>query len=154
MLLNKKKKQKLKKKAEEDDPDFKVESVPPSCTEEEVLFYFREVIRRMAQQLDSRSAAEKNTARGRKDTTQHQQTKAFVRPFFRMCQKKTVPKDILKEVSWIVNALKDNNYVKANDSYYRMAIGNSPWPMGVTMVGIHERSAREKISSSSSTHPQ
>lgn len=26
-----------------------------------------------------------------------------------------------------------------------MAIGNAPWPMGVTMVGIHERSAREKI---------
>jgi len=69
-----------------------------------------------------------------------------------MCQKKTVPKDILKEVSWIVNALKDNNYVKANDSYYRMAIGNSPWPMGVTMVGIHERSAREKISSSDQAH--
>ena len=24
--------------------------------------------------------------------------------------------------------------------------GNSPWPIGVTSVGIHERSAREKIS--------
>jgi hypothetical protein len=35
--------------------------------------------------------------------------------------------------------------LEANDAYYRMAIGNAPWPMGVTMVGIHERSAREKI---------
>ena len=26
-----------------------------------------------------------------------------------------------------------------------MAVGNAPWPIGVTMVGIHERSAREKI---------
>ena len=24
--------------------------------------------------------------------------------------------------------------------------GNNPWPIGVTSVGIHERSAREKIS--------
>lgn len=26
-----------------------------------------------------------------------------------------------------------------------MAIGNSPWPIGVTMVGIHARTGREKI---------
>jgi len=143
---------KKKKKAEEDDPDFKIESRPPACTEEEILYFFRDVIRKMTLQLESRTAAEKNTALGRKDTTQFQQTRAFVRPFFRMCRKKAVPKDILKEVSYIVNALKVRNYVKANDSYYRMAIGNSPWPMGVTMVGIHERSAREKISSSDQAH--
>jgi len=123
-----------------------------TCTEEEILFFFRDIIRQMALQLDARSATEKNTALGRKETTQFQQTRAFVRPFFRMCRKKAVPKDILKEVSYIVNALKEKNYVKANDSYYRMAIGNSPWPMGVTMVGIHERSAREKISSSDQAH--
>ena len=27
-----------------------------------------------------------------------------------------------------------------------MHAGNNPWPIGVTSVGIHERSAREKIS--------
>ena len=26
-----------------------------------------------------------------------------------------------------------------------LAIGNAPWPIGATMVGIHERSAREKL---------
>lgn len=26
-----------------------------------------------------------------------------------------------------------------------LAIGNAPWPIGVTMVGIHERSGRAKI---------
>lgn len=30
--------------------------------------------------------------------------------------------------------------------YMGLAIGNSPWPIGVTHVGLHERSAREKIS--------
>jgi len=59
-----------------------------------------------------------------------------------------VPEEILKEVDIIIDALLERNYVKANDAYYRLAIGNAPWPMGVTMVGIHERSAREKISSS------
>lgn len=34
---------------------------------------------------------------------------------------------------------------QANDSYLQMAIGNAPWPIGVTMVGIHARTGREKI---------
>ena len=35
--------------------------------------------------------------------------------------------------------------VQANDIYLEMAIGNAPWPIGVTMVGIHARTGREKI---------
>uniref|UniRef100_A0A6B2LAC3 Pre-mRNA-splicing factor 18 n=1 Tax=Arcella intermedia TaxID=1963864 RepID=A0A6B2LAC3_9EUKA len=141
-----------KKKADEDDPDFKIEQRQPQGTEEEILFFFREVIYRMGQKLETRSPAEKLSAMGRRETALYQQSRAFVRPFFRMCKNKSVPKDILKEVSHIVTQLKNKNYVKANDAYYRMAIGNSPWPMGVTMVGIHERSAREKISSSDQAH--
>lgn len=38
--------------------------------------------------------------------------------------------------------------MRAHDKYLEMAIGNAPWPMGVTMVGIHERSGRSKISNS------
>jgi pre-mRNA-splicing factor 18 len=37
-------------------------------------------------------------------------------------------------------------YVLASQIYMGIAIGNSPWPIGVTHVGLHERSAREKIS--------
>lgn len=40
---------------------------------------------------------------------------------------------------------KERNYVDANHAYLSIAIGNAAWPIGVTMVGIHERSAREKI---------
>ena len=29
---------------------------------------------------------------------------------------------------------------------YSLYVGNNPWPIGVTSVGIHERSSREKIS--------
>ena len=42
----------------------------------------------------------------------------------------------------------DGDYIKAHDSYIELSIGNSPWPMGVTMVGIHERTGRSKISTS------
>ena len=42
--------------------------------------------------------------------------------------------------------------LQANDAYLSMAIGNAPWPIGVTMVGIHARTGREKIFSQQIAH--
>ena len=50
--------------------------------------------------------------------------------------------------------MQNRNYMYANDVYLRLAIGNAPWPIGVTSVGIHERSAREKISHVMNQHGQ
>jgi hypothetical protein len=33
----------------------------------------------------------------------------------------------------------------ANERYMEMAIGNAPWPIGVTNAGIHARPGRERI---------
>eukprot|EP01034_Spumella_vulgaris_P028462 gene28462-35317_t len=38
--------------------------------------------------------------------------------------------------------------MKITEKYIATAIGNSAWPIGLTMVGIHERSGRERISTS------
>jgi pre-mRNA-splicing factor 18 len=48
--------------------------------------------------------------------------------------------------------MQKREYQAANDSYLRLSIGNAAWPIGVTMVGIHERSAREKIGQDSVAH--
>lgn len=40
----------------------------------------------------------------------------------------------------MINFMKEGEFVKANDVYLLTAIGNAPWPIGLTMVGIHERS--------------
>jgi len=55
---------------------------------------------------------------------------------------------------WYSQAMQNRNYMYANDIYLRLAIGNAPWPIGVTSVGIHERSAREKISHVMNQHGQ
>jgi len=31
-------------------------------------------------------------------------------------------------------------YQKAHEKYIELGVGKAPWPIGVTMVGIHERS--------------
>ena len=45
----------------------------------------------------------------------------------------------------ILHLTQKRHYRDAVDAYLRLSIGKAAWPIGVTMVGIHERSAREKL---------
>jgi Prp18 domain len=45
----------------------------------------------------------------------------------------------------MIEYMKEGEFVHAHDIYMLTAIGNAPWPIGLTMVGIHERSGREKV---------
>ncbi|KAK4631970.1 Pre-mRNA-splicing factor 18 [Fulvia fulva] len=56
-----------------------------------------------------------------------------------------IPNSLLTPVLEIVHLAQLKRYVNANDAYLRLSIGKAAWPIGVTMVGIHERSAREKL---------
>jgi hypothetical protein len=55
-------------------------------------------------------------------------------------------------VTAIVSLAQEGEYLRAHERYLRLAIGDSAWPMGVTMVGIHERAGRERISVDQITH--
>ncbi|KAI1504280.1 hypothetical protein F5X99DRAFT_56493 [Biscogniauxia marginata] len=66
-------------------------------------------------------------------------------PLFRRFEKGDLDDDILAPIVEIVRAAQERRYVDANDGYLRLSIGKAAWPIGVTMVGIHERSAREKL---------
>ncbi|KAK4146254.1 uncharacterized protein C8A04DRAFT_35225 [Dichotomopilus funicola] len=72
-------------------------------------------------------------------------TKETMRPLFRKFEQGDLDESILEPVIEIVNAAQERRYVDANDGYLRLSIGKAAWPIGVTMVGIHERSAREKL---------
>merc|ERR1711998_543492 len=56
--------------------------------------------------------------------------------------------DVLKGIWLMIQAMKERNYIHADAILVNtIAIGNAPWPIGVTQVGIHTKSAaREKIS--------
>ena len=58
----------------------------------------------------------------------------------------------MKEVKSIVDYCKDREYVKANKHYLQLSIGKKAWPIGVTSVGIHMRTGREKIQINKTTH--
>lgn len=60
--------------------------------------------------------------------------------------------DILENLREIAINILKREYIAANDAYLRMSIGNAPWPIGVTNVGIHNRTGREKISAHNIAH--
>lgn len=64
----------------------------------------------------------------------------------------TLPDDMRDALQAMVRYCLARDYLAATDRYIKLAIGNAPWPIGVTMVGIHERSAREKIHTTSVAH--
>ncbi|TQS38515.1 hypothetical protein Golomagni_00978 [Golovinomyces magnicellulatus] len=80
------------------------------------------------------------------------QSKESMVPLFRKFEKGDLDEGILEPIVEIVKAAQDRRYVDANDGYLRLSIGKAAWPIGVTMVGIHERSAREKLHENDKGH--
>ncbi|KAK0527150.1 hypothetical protein OC835_005064 [Tilletia horrida] len=80
------------------------------------------------------------------------QAAEYLAPLFKLLRKRALAPDVLARLSEIVHFVQKREYRYANDSYLQLSIGNAPWPIGVTMVGIHERSGREKIFSSNVAH--
>ncbi|XP_003383037.1 PREDICTED: pre-mRNA-splicing factor 18-like [Amphimedon queenslandica] len=103
-------------------------------------------------ELNVRDINGKLSTQGKLVSATHRQTEAYLEPLFKSLRKKNISIDILKHLSNICLFVTQREYVKANSVYLDMSIGNAPWPIGVTMVGIHARTGREKIFSQSIAH--
>ena len=120
-----------------------------------VALHFRRLMEEWEAETAARAEAEPAWAaslEGRNAISTCKLTREHIRPLFKLLKRREVPGDIERALWCIVKAMNARNYREAGDLYVRVAIGNAPWPIGVTMVGIHERSAREKISAQSTAH--
>jgi pre-mRNA-splicing factor 18 len=102
-----------------------------------VLKYCKFIVKKWGQELNNRSLTEKLTTKGRIETALHTQTVADLKPILRKLKSKTLAEDILDSLVKIFMSLIKRNYIKANEYFLEMAIGNAPWPIGATMVIIH-----------------
>ncbi|XP_075209787.1 pre-mRNA processing factor 18 [Lycorma delicatula] len=119
----------------------------------EVTMQFLQFLLKMwGNQLNSRSTSEKMGTKGKMALATFTQTQIYLKPLLRKLRSKSLPEDISDSLTEITRHLLDRNYIMASDSYLQMAIGNAPWPIGVTMVGIHARTGREKIFSKNVAH--
>ena len=75
-----------------------------------------------------------------------------MKPLLKMLKKQTLSDDVQDSlVKMIMHALR-RDYILSHEAYMEMAVGNAPWPIGVTNAGIHARPARENIFSKNVAH--
>ncbi|KAF2103719.1 hypothetical protein NA57DRAFT_30563 [Rhizodiscina lignyota] len=111
----------------------------------QLVSYFDMVLREWVIALAERSADVKTSFQGKQAYNAMVQARENMRPLFKKLESGDIEDGILEPVVEIVIAAQERRYVDANDGYLRLSIGKAAWPIGVTMVGIHERSAREKL---------
>lgn len=107
--------------------------------------YFTMVLTEWARALAARAPDVRASSQGRQAEGAYLQARANMAPLFRRFEAGQLEEGILAPMVEIVVAAQERRYVDANDGYLRLSIGKAAWPIGVTMVGIHERSAREKL---------
>ncbi|KAG0647028.1 Pre-mRNA-splicing factor 18 [Hyphodiscus hymeniophilus] len=137
-----------------EERDMKVETVPKDEDGRKFLFrqlasYFTMVLKEWEEALQKEK---RDTFASKAAFNAMVQSKEDLTPLFRKFEKGDLDEGVLEPVVEIVKAAQEKRYVDANDGYLRLSIGKAAWPIGVTMVGIHERSAREKLHETDKGH--
>ncbi|AQZ11615.1 PRP18 (YGR006W) [Zygosaccharomyces parabailii] len=73
------------------------------------------------------------------------ETKKSFFPLLVRLRKNTLPQDLVISLATVLYHLQVNELHLATESYMKLSIGNVAWPIGVTSVGIHARSAQTRI---------
>ncbi|KAI9372610.1 hypothetical protein BJX61DRAFT_434624 [Aspergillus egyptiacus] len=107
--------------------------------------YFNMVLREWELALAKRDVSVKQSLQGRQAYNAMVQSRENMTPLIRKFEKSDIDDSVLQHIVEIIYKAQQRRYVDANDAYLRLSIGKAAWPIGVTMVGIHERSAREKL---------
>ncbi|RMZ92137.1 hypothetical protein DV736_g621, partial [Chaetothyriales sp. CBS 134916] len=125
---------------------------PKSPSKEELLMLYRQIgsyltllLSEWSTSLSLRPTAVKESSTGRAAYQSYMSVLRDLTPLYRKLEEQSLDPDLLTPLCEIISHIQKRQYVKANDAYLRLSIGKAAWPIGVTMVGIHERSAREKL---------
>ena len=118
-----------------------------------IIYYtLKEILKAWEDALAERPVDVRQSTQGKVVAATQRQSADYLKPLFKKLRQRAIEPDVLARLAEIVHYTQKRQYRNANDSYLQLSIGNAPWPIGVTMVGIHERSGREKIFSSNIGH--
>ncbi|EYB84204.1 hypothetical protein Y032_0321g2417 [Ancylostoma ceylanicum] len=118
-----------------------------------ILSFFNYLITRWGKELNRRDDEEKKSPAGKLQASIHKQTVMNLKPLLNSLENHSCNNDIRHHLTNICRLLIiDRNYILANNAYMTMAIGNAPWPVGVTRSGIHQRPGSAKAYVSNIAH--
>ena len=81
-----------------------------------------------------------------KELEKYQQCSTNVKPLLNLLQERKLNQVILDKLFTVMVFAENKDLLNANDRYIDLSIGNAAWPMGLTMVGIHQRTGKSSIS--------
>ena len=81
-----------------------------------------------------------------KELEKYQQCSQNVKPLITLLQERKLNQVILDKLFTVMVFAENKDLLNANDRYIDLSIGNAAWPMGLTMVGIHQRTGKSSIS--------
>ncbi|KNC86038.1 hypothetical protein SARC_01797 [Sphaeroforma arctica JP610] len=116
------------------------------------LRYVQYLLMKWEDDLENKDINDKRTAIGRKESAIYSQTCSYIEPMQAQLKKNSLGEDIMPLLTEVFKSIYEREYIYAADMYLRLAIGNAAWPIGVTQVGIHSRTGREKIFSQHVAH--
>ena len=122
---------------------------------DQVVRFLKSLLEEWRRENETRAASDERWSRsetGRQSAANVRLCAEHLKPLFRKCKKRALPADLERALFLVVKRMKARDYRAAADAYVGVAIGNAAWPIGVTMVGIHERSARTKINAQTQAH--
>jgi pre-mRNA-splicing factor 18 len=122
---------------------------------DQVVHFLKYLLEEWQREVDANVARDENWTRtevGRQSAANVRLCAEHLKPLFKKCKKRALPADLERALFLVVKRMKARDYRAAADAYVGVAIGNAAWPIGVTMVGIHERSARTKINAQTQAH--
>ncbi|KAJ1831493.1 hypothetical protein LPJ63_004245 [Coemansia sp. RSA 2711] len=114
--------------------------------------YFKRLLYEWDEFLQMRPEDERRSASGKMAAATQRQSAEYLKPLFRSLKARKLQADVVARITEIARNMIDREYMKANDAYLQLSIGNAPWPVGVTQVGIHSRAARENINADKVAH--
>mmetsp|Transcript_3340 Transcript_3340/g.7883 ORF Transcript_3340/g.7883 Transcript_3340/m.7883 type:complete len:379 (-) Transcript_3340:352-1488(-) len=120
--------------------------------QEKIRSWLKRVLKEWEMDVDELPDYVISSVKGRQEVNSLKQTKNYLKPLLRKLKRRELEQNITEKLVSIIQHCNDRKYNKAADEYLILSIGKAAWPMGVTMVGIHERSAREKIFSQDVAH--
>eukprot|EP00892_Ulva_mutabilis_P001352 jgi/Ulvmu1/11217/UM072_0054.1 len=139
--------EKLLRQFQEAAERFKVQKEMDSLpTEQRIIARLKKYMQEWKEDLNARPQAAVNTTIGLQATNGFRQAEKAFETLYTRLRDSEVHEEIVSCLVMILRALDDRHYQRANEIYLQLSIGNQTWPIGVTSIGIHDRTAREKLS--------
>ncbi|KAL7080575.1 hypothetical protein ACQ4LE_000436 [Meloidogyne hapla] len=118
-----------------------------------IFAFITYILKRWAKELNARPETIKRSPIGKFNAGMQKQTVEHMNPLVKSLEKHSVNSDIRAHLITITRfCVLEKDYIQANNAYMEMAIGNAPWPVGVTRSGIHQRPGSSKAYASNVAH--